>query len=409
MEINEQVVREIVNSRSVIMEYQPIINVNSRRIIGVEALGRGIYEGERILPYYMFHHAKACGINIELDRICHEAAVEEFSRKLTIPMLFLNLENDVIANPQEELSRIGKLAELYGLKPANIVLEVNERSIVETGALYDFVTESHEAGFLVCFDDVGSAQKDFHRISTIKPDAVKIDRFIIQRIEESISSQEVLRTIASISKEAGAFVIAEGVETIREAVTCLLEGVDCFQGYYFTDPVGAEKIAKLDFSNRLDETVQELNSSIRQKRVLEMNSRSAQLRLAMDLVEALSEKKSCEYEDELLRFVTEHGEVECAFLIDGNGVQISDTIMLAEVFENRRSMLFAPAVKGDRHEIKNYFYAVNEGLEDPFLTEQYISGATGNSCRTVSSKFYDENGNPVILCIDIKQEKGLKA
>ena len=64
---------------------------------------------------------------------------------------------------------------------------------------------------------------------------------------------------------------------------------------------------------------------------------------------------------------------------------------------------YYPAPVGVNHDIKNYFYAVSEQIEDPFISGWYVSNATGRSCKTVSSKFYGSGGEMIIVCLDLKK------
>lgn len=405
MEINAQVIKEIIAEKDVFVEFQPIISVGARRIVGVEELGRGFYQGEIIQPYYLFDHAKRCGKAAELDLICRDIAFGEFSSRPQNGMLFLNIDIGILDNPQEQLDILLKQTEEHRLSPQNIVIEISERSIIDNAKLARFARICHENGFLFCFDDVGTTQNDFQRITTICPDIVKIDRFIIKEIEESLSAQEAMKSITNLAKQVGAFTIVEGVETVTEVITCMLNGADFFQGYYFADPMAFSELENLDLGPTLDKTFVELNSSIRKRQAAEINSRSENIKLIDNLVDVLSHMAPSDYENALWSFVYSNSHVECAFLLDDKGVQISDTIMAEAATDEKRSPLFAPAVKGDRHEIKNYYYAVHEGLENPFITDWYISNATGRNCKTLSEEFHDADGNSVIVCVDLKYIK----
>ena len=108
-----------------------------------------------------------------------------------------------------------------------------------------------------------------------------------------------------------------------------------------------------------------------------------------------------DYNAELRDYVDEHSEIECAFLIDSKGFQITDTVMTpgVEILEG-----YHPALMGVNHDIKNYFYAIKEQIEDPFISGWYISNATGKSCKTISSKFYNKKGEMIVACVDLKKQ-----
>ena len=107
------------------------------------------------------------------------------------------------------------------------------------------------------------------------------------------------------------------------------------------------------------------------------------------------------YNAALEKYVHEHNEIECAFLIDSKGFQITDTVMCdgTTILEG-----YHPAIPGVNHDIKNYFYAIKEQIEDPFISGWYISNATGQSCKTISSKFYNKNGEMIVTCVDLKKQ-----
>ena len=124
-------------------------------------------------------------------------------------------------------------------------------------------------------------------------------------------------------------------------------------------------------------------------------------RIIYELVNRLSCMTHDDYNAELRDYVDEHNEIECAFLIDSKGFQITDTVMTpdTEILEG-----YHPAIIGVNHDIKNYFYAIKEQIEDPFISGWYISNATGKSCKTISSKFYNKKGEMIVACVDLKKQ-----
>ena len=68
----------------------------------------------------------------------------------------------------------------------------------------------------------------------------------------------------------------------------------------------------------------------------------------------------------------------------------------------KASYLYQPANQGTDHSYKKYYYYLKEIEKDLYITEPYISYATGNQCLTISGKFLDENDESNILCIDFR-------
>ena len=195
--------------------------------------------------------------------------------------------------------------------------------------------------------------------------------------------------------------VAEGVETVDEVITCMLMGVDYFQGFYFSRPEQFNFLFSNETRLKLEEAAHRLNLSIKKNPTAVNVQIETYTRIINSLVETLSGSEEKSYEDTLKKYVAEHHEIECAFLIDEKGFQITDTVMdpETEILEG-----FHPAIRGVNHDIKNYFYAIKEQIEDPFISGWYISAATGKSCKTISSKIYGKDGGMIVVCVDLKRK-----
>lgn len=390
-----------IKTSDIYVDFQPIVSVNSRRIVGVEALARGNFNGEIIPPLYLFDYAKEAGFTVQLDKICLEKAMMNYAARPVAPMLFLNFDTEVLNEIEPGTGVILKATEEAGLSHKNIVIEINETAITNNTKVKRFIDFYHEKGYLIALDDVGAGYSNLNRITYMKPDIVKIDDALTHEINKSGYRQEVIKSIINLAKKINAFTVAEGVETIEEVITCMMLGVDFFQGFYFSEPKAFNDLLSLNIDEKLNAASESLSRIITKNRDKLTNSRAKYFSLINLIKDSLSACDSLQYEDALLKIVTENPSIECAYLLDENGVQITSTIILEETLNSRQSVLFAPAKKGTRHEVKNYFYAVKECLEDPFLSDTYISNATGHRCKTVSSKFQTSPDTTIIVCVDI--------
>jgi hypothetical protein len=92
--------------------------------------------------------------------------------------------------------------------------------------------------------------------------------------------------------------------------------------------------------------------------------------------------------------------VECFFVLDAQGVQITDT-----VWGSGRTVkpngLFRPARKGADHSLKDYYYLLIDAFVNRYRTEPYISQASGHLCVTLSGLFRDAGNNNHVLCVDV--------
>ena len=401
MKVTAEMVREIIDKKDIIVEFQPIYSLNTKKYIGLEALSRGLYNGEIVSPYFLFEYAKKDGNVLTLDRICREKAMRAFSAESSAPSLFINFETSVLNGLTSGTGEILRTAAENHISPQNIVIELNESRVKDSYNLMMFVDFYRSKGFLIALDNVSAGLDTLNRIMLINPDIIKIDRAIVSQIENNKYNQEVFRSIINTAKQIGAMTVAEGVETVDEVITCMILGVDYFQGFYFQKPEQFNYLFTNEARLRVEEAAQKLNISTKKNPTVVNMKIESYKRIIYELVNRLSCMAHDDYNAELRDYVDEHNEIECAFLIDSKGFQITDTVMTpdTEILEG-----YHPAIIGVNHDIKNYFYAIKEQIEDPFISGWYISNATGKSCKTISSKFYNKKGEMIVACVDLKKQ-----
>lgn len=402
MKLTPEIIQEIIDNKDIVVEFQPIYSLNTKKYIGLEALSRGKYNNEIISPYFLFEYARKNNKGRELDRICRERAMRAFTAESMASTLFINFETSVLNDGSLRTGEIMKAASDNHISPNNIVLELNESLVKDSYNLMMFVDYYRSLGFLIALDNVSAGMDTINRIMLINPDFIKIDRAIVCQIDTNKYNQEVFRSIINVAKQIGAMTIAEGVETVDEVITCMIMGVDYFQGFYFQKPGQFNYLFTNEARLKVEEAAQRLNISTKKNETVVNMKIESYKRTIYELVNRLACMNHNDYNAELKAYVSEHSEVECVFLIDKKGFQITDTIMNpdTEIMEG-----YDPAPMGVNHDIKNYFYAIKEQIEDPFISGWYISNATGNSCKTISSKFYGKDGEMIVACIDLKKQQ----
>ncbi len=399
MNYDVQKLRSIISNEDIMIEFQPIYSLNTQKYIGLEALARGIDGESRIPPIPLFDYARANGMLEMLDKTCREKAMSSFSRQGSAPALYLNFDTDILNSRANFKGDIQRAASEYHISPQNIVLELNESKVKDIYDLMMFVDHYRSLGFIIALDNVSAGPDTLNHVMLINPDVIKIDRSIVSDIDSDKFKREVFRSIISTAKKIGAMTVAEGAERVDEVITCMIMGVDYFQGFYFQKPEQFNYLFTNEARLRVEDAAKRLNISTKNNETVTSIKIESYKRTIYDLVNRLLCMEGDDYDAELRDYVNEHSEIECAYLIDKKGFQITDTVMSSDtvVLDG-----FVPAVKGVNHDIKNYFYAIKEQIEDPFISGWYISNATGNSCKTISSKLYDKNGNMVVVCVDLK-------
>ncbi|CAK0753312.1 EAL domain-containing protein [Gammaproteobacteria bacterium] len=385
--------------------FQPIVSLKRGTIVGVEALVRDPGNALRspLPPIHLFAMAKQEGLTLELDRFCRKRAVERY-RDLPYlsdpPLLFINFESSVLDQGVGGSGTLIKTVEDAGLQPKDIVIEINESRVQDIEALRRFVSTYRDYGFLIAIDDLGTGYSNLPRIAMLQPHILKLDRSLIQHLEQSYYQQEVFKSMVGLARRVGALVLAEGVETEAEVAISADLGADLMQGYYFGRPGPACALNRIDLEQKLIQAQarQRQNAAIRMD-----NQRKNNERLDLLLAEATGELRDVTLDafgHALPKLMEKHTALECAFILDRQGKQISATIETPTAPPQQRSRLFQPAPCGADHSLKEYFYGLMYGGFSRYITEPYISLASGRLCRTLACHFKNANGGTYILCLD---------
>ncbi len=229
---------EIVNNKSLTSYFQPILNASDKSIYGYEALIRGIKEnGELMFPDVFFEKTTRNDMTFKVDRLCRETALKTAAQNKINTRLFINFIPTSIYDPEFCLKSTVQWANELGFDPKNIVFEVVETETVnDKEHLKKILTFYRDKGFQIALDDVGEGYSNLNTLISLRPNIIKVDRYIIQNIDQDELKQSVYSSLYSLAQENGIEVLAEGVETLAELETVEKIGVDYLQGYYFGRP-----------------------------------------------------------------------------------------------------------------------------------------------------------------------------
>ncbi len=390
----------------IVTYFQPIVSIKQMKVVAVEALSRGVKEvgGSLIAPNRLFSHAEKAGSAPSLDSICSETALRSFKRLATNKwdlILFLNLHSSLILKGSNGTDSLVRLVDELGLNPSNIALEIPESAIGDEAALAEFLATFRRRGFLIALDDVGKGYSNLDRIPTIKPSLLKVDRSIVAGIADNFHKQQVFRSLVNLARTLGSLVVAEGVETEEAALAALECGADFLQGYYFEEPsvldrdgmmsLGIEKIYSL-----AGKFIKRSTENFHRKRSEKQKFRLVMKDIRRQLEPLPLEKLNAKLHD----IVPIYSIVECAYVIDASGIQVTDTVFNRPMFLKAPNPIFYPTPIGSNHSLKPYYYVLREVGLDYFQSDPYVSLASGNLCVTVSTPFRGGDGRSYILCVD---------
>ncbi|HBF35152.1 TPA: EAL domain-containing protein [Candidatus Sumerlaeota bacterium] len=402
--IDRSLLLDVLQNESLFIHFQPICSVFKKSVIGVEALSRGIHPttGVTIPPAALFQAAREEGLALELDRLCRRKAFDAFSLLVAeYPglTLFVNIDSTILTEQVVGSGNIVDNVKRLGLHPGNIVIELIEEGGEQIHAMHRFVENYRDAGFVIALDDMGSGHSNLERVCILKPDVLKIDRSLVNGIDQEFHKQETFRAMSALAHKIGAMVIAEGVETYAQILTVLDLGADLLQGYYLGKPdlIHAEHFKEI---NQTTEGISSAMKKLATRKIQEsVHEQTTHMNIASGIGCEIAKANPDSYNRLLGGMAKCYGEIECTYILNGDGIQISETIFSTTPPATRQKFIFQPAKSGADHSLKEFFLQLNAG-RSYFLSAPYISLASGRFCRTVSMRFHGKDSRERVLCID---------
>ena len=150
-------------------------------------------------------------------------------------MLFLNVEPELINcfDENQPLASFVHIIQSAHIPFKNFVLEIKEDRVKNIQNLCAFCTAYERLGFYIALDDFGTGNSNFHRINSIKPDIIKIDKSLFTQSNKLIN-KEIVTAISNMAHNLGIRVLAEGVETQESICLGMHANINLFQGYFFS-------------------------------------------------------------------------------------------------------------------------------------------------------------------------------
>ncbi|MDQ7072357.1 MAG: EAL domain-containing protein [Gammaproteobacteria bacterium] len=217
--------------------FQPIVSLKENIIYGYEALIRGPSNSPLHSPINLFDAASRHGRLAELDLLCREVAITQFTQLNFKAKLFINTIPEVLLQQDYQHGLTRDFIKKVGLPADQVVIELTEQFPIDDYELMREATEHYrEMGFSIALDDLGAGYSGLRTWSEIKPDFVKLDRHFMQNIHEDIHKRQFVQSMVDIAKGINCSVIGEGIEVREEYLTAEAMKIEFVQGYYFGRP-----------------------------------------------------------------------------------------------------------------------------------------------------------------------------
>ncbi len=241
--------------------YQPKVDLNTKKIVGAEALVRWIRDGVPIFyPDQFIPIFESNMFILRLDyfvtqRVCwfikeNYALLSNYKISINLSGITLMHEN-LIENLLATTSK-------SSIEPSDLEFEITESAFVENfDFVVDAITNLQEHGFAISMDDFGSGLSSYNRFKDIPLDILKLDKGFCSFEKSDEKGSVIIESIIRLAKQLNLKVVAEGVETKEQAMLLKDIGCDIAQGYLYAKPMKASEFLQLlrsDYSTNWSES-----------------------------------------------------------------------------------------------------------------------------------------------------------
>ncbi len=238
--------RRAIARREFFIEYQPIVSLEARHVMGFEALVRWNHPERGIVyPCEFIPEAESIGLITQIDHwVLNEACrqLRAWQHEFADPSLSVSVNLSSKHFSQEDLvGGIRSALSYSGVAPSCLKLEITETGLMErfdvTAAM---AARVRELGVDLYIDDFGTGYSSLSYLTRFPLQLMKVDRSFVSQTSSDPRSVEVVRAILSLAQNLGLATLAEGIETEEQFQQLHALGCEFGQGFWFSKPVRAE-------------------------------------------------------------------------------------------------------------------------------------------------------------------------
>ena len=238
--------RKAVESKSWMLHYQPVIAIEDRTMLGVEALIRWQEpNGGLVPPGDFIPLAEEMGL-IEaigdwvVEEICRQDSAWR-AQGISTEISF-NLSPRQLWQPDLVAKIVSRLL-AAGIEPGRVVAEITESTaMTDPDRTQQVLLDLHARGLRLALDDFGTGYSSLARLKHMPVDVLKIDRSFIRDVDTDHDAQSMVSAMIALASNLGMTALAEGIETEGERRFLVDRGCPLGQGFLFSKPVPAEDI-----------------------------------------------------------------------------------------------------------------------------------------------------------------------
>jgi EAL domain-containing protein (putative c-di-GMP-specific phosphodiesterase class I) len=238
--------RRALDRQQLELHYQPIVNLETEKLVGFEALMRWLHPEHGVLyPKSFLRLAEETGLIVPLGWAMVETALRQLREWQQVDphlSMSVNLSARQILQP-DFVDRLGALVDEVGTTEG-LELDITERVFMENAETVSaLIARLRGRGIRLCIDDFGTGYSSLSYLQRFRIDSLKIDRSFVSGVGSDGSNLALVNTIAALARNLGIEAIAEGVETREQLDALRAIGTRFAQGFLISPPLEARAAA----------------------------------------------------------------------------------------------------------------------------------------------------------------------
>jgi diguanylate cyclase (GGDEF)-like protein/PAS domain S-box-containing protein len=257
--------KRAVERAELALEYQPIVELETGRIAGFEALLRWQHPKRGMIsPLDFISVAEETGAIVPigewvLEQGCRQ--IREWQKSCPQdPPLYISINLSVRQFTEHLVEQVAIALDRTGLNPASLRLEITESMLMNGESAIRMLSHLHALGVGISIDDFGTGYSSLSYLHRLPISMLKIDQSFVNSMSQNKESLEIVRTIVTLSQSLNLKIVAEGIETEDQLEKLRELKCDYGQGFFFSKALTVEWAASLLFANSTYESPPPPNS-----------------------------------------------------------------------------------------------------------------------------------------------------
>jgi EAL domain-containing protein (putative c-di-GMP-specific phosphodiesterase class I) len=248
----ETALRRAVDTGGLVLHYQPIVQLATGRIQGVETLIRWPRSnGKLAMPGDFIAWAEETGLIVPIGEQVLERASAQVAAWIAAGLVDSSFSATVNISPLQFsgynlAERVATVLDRHALAPNNLCLEITETALLaDIDQTQAMLAQLDALGVELAIDDFGTGYSSLARLRQLPVKALKVDQSFVAEIDTDRRSAALVRGLTSLARALDMVVIAEGVERPEQLAVLAQLGCEAAQGYHLAPPQPAEALTSL--------------------------------------------------------------------------------------------------------------------------------------------------------------------